>query len=91
MPATRAGGGLSHWSPQSQGAVDRPSFVHVETFTVQSGRTVSYQLTPWSAPGSIRGICEEREHRGRYVNVQYSPGFDGNKTTYNEIIPPARQ
>jgi uncharacterized protein with beta-barrel porin domain len=76
-----------NWNPQSQAAVDGPSFVHVDTFTVQSDGTISYQLTPRSAPGTYPQVFANNVNMGGgTLNVQYLPGFYGNKTTYDEII-----
>ena len=80
-------GALANWDPQSQVAADGPSFVHVDSFTVQSGGTLSYQLTPRSAPGLYPQVFANNVNiGGGTLNVQYLPGFYGNKTTYKEII-----
>ncbi len=89
-------GGWAEAGPEGKGfdpqtGVNGPSYVFIDTFTVQPDGMLTYQLTSKNTPGAPTGgdypqVYADTANLAGTVNAVYLPAIYADQTTYEDVI-----
>jgi len=85
-PGGWAGAGPEGNGYDPQTGVNGPSYVFIDTFTVQQDGMLTYQLTSNSAGGTYSQVTAGTANLDGTLRAVYLPAFYADQTTYNNVI-----